>query len=425
VERPQRKIRAFNKARQLKVWFLAEGEWELKSGHWVEVSEELASVYLWREKDIILDWGLRPRSDRGYLSHPHLLFASAVDCLTGYGSTAMYLIPRLAERFNLHLFPLGSWPPGDWRKEALEASTVQLMDQADVAYCEWAVALTIPTELPRVPGQKVILYGMWETDELPAGWAELTNQFAHHLIVPCEAQAEVWEKSGVTIPISVVPLGVDTNVWAYEERPARAEDAPFTVLLFGLLSSRKSPLETLSAVCWRALAQEEDWLLILKSWAGNLGGGQFTPIIADPRVKIVMASYSPKEMVELCRQADLGIFLSKYEGFGLPPREMMATGLPVIWSAHSGHLSDCYRGVTIDVPIKHIIPSQHPYTGLGGWGEPDWQVAADALRREYDDWHTRGKTQSPLGTKAAQYIRERRTWAHTADGIARVIEGLM
>jgi glycosyltransferase involved in cell wall biosynthesis len=430
VEGTTRTIRVFNKSNHPIFWVMVGADEEdtekrdFHPGQWTEVSEDLANAYLWKDNNLIIDWGTKPASPRGYMPLPHLVFSSPIDCLTGYGSASAYFIPFLAKHFHTHLYPLGYWPPGDWREEVLAPLTTKLMDEANMLFCEWAVALTIPTELPKVPAKNIILYSMWETNELPGGWVDATNEYAQHLVVPCHDQAQVWLDSGVTVPVSVIPLGVDTSLWAYKERPPRTNGEPFTILSYGLLSSRKSPIETFTKVCWRALDDKEDWKLILKSRGNQFGGGEFAPVIQDERVEQISANYRPEEMVDLCHKADCGIFLSRFEGFGLPPREMMATGLPVIWSAHSGHLEDCFQGVTVDIPISGIIPAQDLYTGLGGWGEPDWEKAAEALRAQYEVWHARGKTQSQMGTDAADYIRATRQWRHTADMMASLVRQL-
>lgn len=430
MEGTDREIRVFNKTTRPIFWTLvgkSEDDTEqsdIHPGRWTPVSEDLANAHLWKESDLIIDWGSKPLSPRGYMPLPHLVFSSPIDCLTGYGSAASYFIPFLAKHFDTHLFPLGYWPPGDWREEVLAPLTTKLMDEANMLFCEWAVALTIPTELSKVPAKNIILYSMWETNELPGGWADATNEYACHVVVPCHDQAEVWRDSGVTVPITVIPLGVDSDLWVYKERPERRGGAPFTILSFGLLSSRKSPIETFTKVCWPALDDVEDWKLILKSRAGQFGGGKLSPILQDERVEQISMNYRPSEMVDLCHSADVGIFLSRYEGYGLPPREMMSTGLPVIWTAGHAHLEDCYQGVTVDIPATEEIEAKEAYTGLGGWLEPDWDAAAKALRREYEDWHERGRTQSAMGTAAAHYIRSTRQWTNTAKQMAMLLERL-
>ena len=416
-------IRVFNNAPTLKWWLVGDDEGEdgaseveLPPGEWTAVREDIAIHNLLKDRDLIFDWGGVPTGVTR-LPLPYLTIATQVDIVTGYGNVACHLILPLAKRFEVQLYPLMYW-----RREGTPGYITTLMDRPKV-HTDWAFAICIPPELKTVPCPNIVLLSMWETGSLPEGWAETTNEYASHVIVPCEDQKEVFASSGVTVPMSVVPLGVNTDVYWYRERPART-DEPFTILLYGALSSRKSPIETVMNVCWKAFKDVDDWLLILKTRFGMIGGGKFRPKVKDTHVQVISTDYHPHEMAQLCWQADCGIFLSKYEGFGLPPREMMATGLPVIWTAAHGHLEDCGKGVTIDIPIKGPVPAGELYAGLGGWVMPDWDAAATALRAEYDDWKTRGKTQSPLGTRAAEYIATERTWNHTVNSIIDILNAV-
>jgi len=409
-------VRVFNNAPALKWWLVGDGEdgeVELQPGVWTAVREDIAIRNLLKDRQLIFDWGKRVPRSTVRLPLPYLTIATQIDIVTGYGNVACNLIPPLAEMFEVQLFPLMYW-----KREGTPKDIVALMDKTKLA-TDWALVIAIPPEIEQVRSPHIVLLSMWETGHLPEGWAAKVNEHAQHVVVPCHSQKEVFEKSGVEVPISVVPLGID-SIYTYKERPKRT-DEPFTILLYGALSSRKSPIETVMNVCWKAFRDIDDWLIILKTRFGMVGGGKFTPKFRDPHVQVISADYYPSQMVDLCYQADCGIFLSKYEGYGLPPREMMATGLPVIWTAAHGHLEDCYRGVTIDVPIKGEVPASEAYEGLGGWVMPDWDAAADALRAEYDEWQARGKIQSPLGTRAAEYIATNRTWEHTVRGIIDII----
>jgi glycosyltransferase involved in cell wall biosynthesis len=411
-------VRVFNNAPAPKSWLVESGWVELKPGEWTPVREDVVIRELLNDRKLIFDWGGNGPTGISRLPLPYLTIATQIDIVTGYGNMACHLIPPLAERFEVQLHPLMYW-----RREGTPGDIVSLMDKTRVGYTDWALAMCIPPELKTVPCPNIVLLSMWETGALPDKWADEVNKYAKHLVVPCEDQKEVFRSSGVEVPTTVVPLGVNTSVYSYKERPQRT-DEPFTILLYGALSSRKSPIETVMNVCWKAFKDVDDWLLILKTRYGMVGGGKFRPRIKDTHVQIISTDYHPHEMRKLCYQADCGIFLSKYEGFGLPPREMMATGLPVIWTAAHGHLEDCYKGVTIDVPVKGPVPAGEAYAGLGGWVMPNWDAAAMALRAEYDDWKARGKTQSPMGTRAAEYIVANRTWNHTVTSLISTIKAV-
>jgi len=364
---------------------------------------------------------------------PRMLLCGPIDPITGYGILTEKFIHNLAQKMPVSLFELSHWHKYD----GMSPIVSQLMDDAykRIVPHEWALCFSIPPELPRVPAVRRILFSMWETDRLPGTelpkdnpdrWEKYVNEWADALIVPCQNEKEVWLRCGVKVPIYVCPLGVDTDIYKYKERPPRSEYDKFTILTYGMLTSRKSPIETITDVCWRALGKEQDWKLIVKTRAGQTGGGEFSAQFADDRIETINQDYMPEQMADLCYQSDVGIFLSRYEGWGLPPREMMATGLPVIWTNHSGHKEDCNPNYNIPIGTLGQEDGTGPYSGMGGWYKPDYEEAARALRAEYLDWKARGRTQSLKGMWAANYINHFRTWRYCSEtllGILREITG--
>jgi len=382
---------------------------------------------LWRKDEFIVDFEAEGHhyGSQPLKPWPDLMFACPVDLATGYGMASGALIwhlgrkcrEALPEQGTLALFRLAYW-----RKEWLSREVrAQLQNLAEPH--EWAIVLAIPPEIPRVPAARRVAYTMWETDTLPDDpnraseqWARLLNTWAEVVVVPCQVQKDLFLHGGVTVPVHVVPLGLDVGVFQYRERPPQRK---FVIVSHGTLTSRKSPVETLTRVCWAALGDKEDWLLILKTRGGQLGGGKFTPIINDDRVVVINRDLSPDGLARLLQHASLGMYLSRWEGWGLAPREAMATGLPVIWTATSGHLEDCDEGYNIPVPVVGKVPlGQYE----GGVDEPDFAYAAEKLREEYDAWHKRGRGQSEMGTRAAAWIAGRRSWEKCASGLINVVQ---
>ena len=59
-------------------------------------------------------------------------------------------------------------------------------------------------ERERAPGRRILGYTVWELDTLPREWPALLNRL-DGVIVPCSWNVEVFRRSGVTVPIHVVP----------------------------------------------------------------------------------------------------------------------------------------------------------------------------------------------------------------------------
>jgi len=422
------RVRIFNTTKQT-LCFTGEGleevgeELIVDGGKWIDAPRQFAVARLANHPNILVDWN-GPQQPT-VLPWPYLTVAAPLCRWIGYGTIGEWYVRHISKWVPIKLVPVGYWN----RSSIYSKDVMALIDEERPGFTEWALCITIPPDLPKIPSPKKVMLSMWETDTLPndqkygGNWVEMTNALARALIVPCESQREMWRRDGVTIPIYVVALGV-SDEFQYYERPQRSEGEPFTMLLYGSLTSRKSPIETVQA-CWSALGGREDWKLILKTRQGLLGAGAFTPVIEDSRIEVINADYSPTQMYDLHKRSDCGIFLSKYEGYGLPPREMMATGLPVIWTEYSGHTDDCDVSYNVPIPITGTMDANEGYDTLGLWGIPSWEAAIKAIRGQYEDWKERGRTQSEMGKRAAFWIRSRCDWERSAMAALEVVREVM
>jgi glycosyltransferase involved in cell wall biosynthesis len=98
-------------------------------------------------------------------------------------------------------------------------------------------------------------------------------------------------------------------------------------------------------------------------------------------------------MYELYKSADCFVFPSKGEGYGLPPREAMATGLPVIMTEYGSlieRVDPCtYYPIPVimmekvDYPTKNLISLENE--DLGEWAVPDMYELRRMMRKVYNN----------------------------------------
>jgi glycosyltransferase involved in cell wall biosynthesis len=207
---------------------------------------------------------------------------------------------------------------------------------------------------------------------------------------------EVWTPSAfardslarlVSRPIAVVPHHVPA-------RPARRRSAhqPFTVLTMAdsrSSLSRKNPegaLRAFHAAFGASLSARmilklgggaEKWRVLEQSAGGILSGGN---------IEIVRGHLDEAALTALYRQADVLLSLHRAEGFGLPMREAMAHGLPVVgtgWSATPEFMSGA-EGCLVPYRLVPVSDVSAIYRA-SIWAEPDIDAAARALRRLAED----------------------------------------
>lgn len=237
-----------------------------------------------------------------------------------------------------------------------------------------------------VPGKTNVLFTMWETDTLPdhviAGLAK-----ADRLLVPSDYCRQVWKAHGFNA--EVVPLGVhDAWLTADTHRSTIAhEDRVLRYLWVGSAISRKG---------WELLAPA--WKI---AFGGTLKGGVqlYVKTIAAPgmprkveetfagRVIVDSRDLDMVDLLHLYESADVFVFPSYGEGFGLPPLEAMAAGCLVL-APRIGGLCEFINPVSALV----IARSRAVTVDYGGPAYdtlvPSVEDVARAMRLAHDMWGT-------------------------------------
>lgn len=264
-------------------------------------------------------------------------------------------------------------------------------------------------------------YTMFESDKLPDAternpdWVKQCNKLTR-LWVPSESSKQIFQKAGVTVPIDVVRNGVDPELFPIYNRPKREV---FTFLMYGVLTIRKNPGYALSAF----LANFKDnpkVHLILKTQSGTLGHLS----IPEKNVTIIDRKYDHKDLLDLLESADAFVFPSRGEGFGLPPLEAMATGLPTIVSANSGMLE--YTNERYNFPVKcpTLVKTSHVpkhWGDIGNWWQPDYEDLKQKMKFVYENQDLARQK----GMDAATWVRQELTWAKAAEKGKEIIEEMV
>ena len=287
------------------------------------------------------------------------------------------------------------------------------------------IFLGFPNGFSSIQNEYKIGYTMFETDKLPNGrhngkndWAgkdgdavDKCNQL-NELWVPCHQNKEVFEREGVTVPIKVVPAGVDPTEYYLLNRDKRG-NKPFTYLMLGTLTARKNPGAVISAFM-ALFGDRKDVKLVLKTQDGTLGHLEFP----TNNIEIIDKPYPRWRIKKLYADADCFVFPTRGEGFGLPPVEAMATGLPVIFADHTGmheFANDKYNYPIRKNVLTPAFRYPHNWGDVGNWYEPDYEEFKTLMKYVFDH----KEEAKAKGLKASKWVRSNWTTNNTANKIIK------
>lgn len=254
---------------------------------------------------------------------------------------------------------------------------------------------------------------MFESSEAPVEWADPLNSCSS-LIVPSPSQVTLFRAIGVTVPIYVHPLGIGPE-FKYKMRRKKKK---FRILAIGDRGRRKGAHLAMFAFV-KAFGDREDVELVIKC-------RDYPGSIANENIRLISKDYTNAQMAKLYQSADLMVFPSAGEGFGLPPREAAATGALTIATTYLG-TADHIAQWGIPLGFKMVKAWQgDPMWGdrsldgdLGEWAEADVDALAELMT-----WvkELPIEVRNGLGKHYSNNIRRLYTWDDLALGVATAWE---
>lgn len=278
--------------------------------------------------------------------------------------------------------------------------------------CDVGIIKTTPQLFYMNKSKFRIGYTMVENTKIGENWVRLCNQM-NALLVPSEYLVDVFKDCGVTKPVKSVKQGMDSRKFPYVHRKKKT---PFIFGTIGYMDERKNWKDLIQAFC-----SEFDRNEPVELWIKNSNQYFSHTRFCDPRVKVINRLYSFYEIQKLYPLIDCFVFPSHAEGSGLPPREAMATGLPVILTNWSGMTE------VADPEISYpLTPKAIDVTDVRGPEQPGFMARIDVselmywmryVYEHYDEALTKGK-------KASDYVHREYNWDTCAKSLIKTVEEL-
>lgn len=246
----------------------------------------------------------------------------------------------------------------------------------------------------------------WESTKLLPGWDKDLNQ-ADEVWSPNDLMAEWYPGAGVKKPVFVYEHGIE-HEW---EPRVRTGDGPVRFLILGMEATRKNGWQALNYIRDAFNGTGVDYQVTAKmvnsSWNGFEQIG---------RVKYINKTYSFDELQELFYSHDYLVHMSSGEGFGFPPLQALASGMPAImipeWAP--------YRRFTD--PRLHIksqmVTTPWPDLHPGKVFRPEKDSVIECLRRAVDDYDSLQRD----AFKLAPQIHEEYDWKKVTEPVFKNLE---
>ena len=124
----------------------------------------------------------------------------------GYGTMCIEYIRALLS-IGFTDFKITQAFQGNWKEDEF----LSKLENKQIDYDVNLIMLTADNvRVFKEEGKKNIVFTMWETTDLPSHWPDLCNQ-CDAVVVPSTFCKEVFRKSGVEVPIHILPIPTDVN----------------------------------------------------------------------------------------------------------------------------------------------------------------------------------------------------------------------
>ena len=313
-------------------------------------------------------------------------------------------------------------PPDVWLRDCIGHIGDPMMPQVIIEHA---------SRFPRCSGRYRIGWTMSDVEPWPKEWLD-GCWWVDEIWVPTEMDRQRLIGSGITVPITVMPLGVDPgyfhpHILPWPERPP----VDFLFVSNFQWGVRKNP-DLLIAAFRDEFGRDEDVGLFIKT-TPRLPGEKL-PLqtrwwLREPSAPVFIYEHRVPDFAlgQVYTQGDCFVLPTSGEGWCLPALEALACGVPVIvtgWSAPREWGTDEEGNA---LPGMHFLDyelvecrSDIPLYRDSVWAKPSYEHLRKLMREAYEnreEWRSQA-------LEGSEIVREKLTWGHVGARLRERLEAI-
>lgn len=350
----------------------------------------------------------------------------------GYGNVGFYVLKALVDGgHEVSLFPIGDPKPNghpDFDRVVSEA----IARSKTFDFNAPSIRIWHQFQMDLFPGKgKRIGWPIFELDILSEQEKHHLSQL-EHIFVCSQWAADVVKANGIAVPTTVVPLGVDGDIFKVvpEERASRPYWTKNTTnfINVGKWEKRKGHEELIAAFC-AAFEPGDDvelWMINENPFINHMPQNnndawrrKYLDTPMGAHIKFFERLDNQSQMRQIFSHVDCGVFPSHAEGWNLEIPELMACGAHIICTNYSGHtaFANNENSFLVEPNGKEIAQDGLWFHGTGNWCTFDMQDLVDQMRNVHKLKQLGKLGINEAGIKTAANL----SWKYTAEKIVSAI----
>jgi len=279
-------------------------------------------------------------------------------------------------------------------------------------------------------GKYKIGFTTTEVDGIPKDWVRVLNEM-DEIWTTSEFSKKSFQNSGVKPPIFNMREGVDPNYFHPDIIPFENNVEKKFLFISNFAWGRRKGIQEIFEAFSKEFSYKEDVAMVIKALPSYHGMDVKKDMAelyhrSDSAPIIVWDAVLPAHLLSgFYTAGNCFVFPSRGEGFGLPPLEALACGVPVIttnYSAMPEYLKKDGKvlpGVElIDYKLKKFDGSDSIYYHGFNWAMPSVAHLRHLMRKVFNNY----QEYKAGAMESSKYIRKEWTWDKSADLVIQRIE---